>query len=394
MVKLVTEALRDDLLGRGYSRRQMMRIATMIGGASVLAPFSAEMAWAQTEQAHSIPPAGLVPIGSNTWPTGPMAAGAAAAAANISSCNGYGADNAQKALVQVVAQMEKVPEDHISVWPGSTEGLIRTMAAFCSPTRGFVQAALGYDDMKFTVAYMQAPFKTVPLKPDYSHDVKGMLAADPNAGIYYIANPNNPTATTTPVADIEWLVANKPEGSIVLIDEAYIHLSDAYPSNTCSHQVAQGKDIIVARTFSKVFAMAGARLGFVLARPDLQKKLILYNAGGPNPVVSGPALACGAASLRQTEEIAKRRHEMMEARAMTVDFLRKRNIEVLPSQANFILVDWKTKTAKDMQMAFRAQGVGIAGPRWPIRPTASRVTIGSMQNMESFFDAYTKIMAA
>lgn len=257
MTKIIREEVKDDLLSRGYSRRQMMRIAGMFGGVSVLTSLNAEMAWAQAENSmRSKDAPALVTIGGNTWMTGPIAAGLTAAAANFPMCNSYGAHNAQADLIHAISQTENIPEDHISVWPGSTEGLVRTVVAHCSPTRGFVQASPGYDDMKFSVDYMQAPFKMVPLKADYSHDVKAMLAADPNAGIYYVCTPNNPTATVTPVADIEWLVENKPAGSIVLIDEAYIHSSDNYPNNTCTHLVAQGKDVVIARTFSKIFAMS------------------------------------------------------------------------------------------------------------------------------------------
>ena len=100
----------------------------------------------------------------------------------------------------------------------------------------------------------------------HAHDVKAMVAADPNAGIIYICNPNNPTGTLTPKEDIAWAVENKPAGSIILVDEAYIHLSD---SPSVLDMVAAGKDIIVLRTFSKVYGMAGIRCGFAVARPDI-----------------------------------------------------------------------------------------------------------------------------
>ena len=113
------------------------------------------------------------------------------------------------------------------------------------------------------------PIKNVPLTSDYRHDVKAMLAANPNAGVFYVVNPNNPTGTMTPMAEIEWLVDNKPAGSVVVIDEAYIHWTKDYPNNTATHLAAAGKDVLITRTFSKIFGMAGARVGYVMARPDL-----------------------------------------------------------------------------------------------------------------------------
>ena len=105
-----------------------------------------------------------------------------------------------------------------------------------------------------------------------------MLAAAPDAGLFYICTPNNPTGTLTSHEDIEYLVENKPKGSIVMVDEAYIHFSDA-PS--CIDMVKAGKDVVVLRTFSKLYGMAGLRCGFAIARPDLLKKIDAY--GGMDP---------------------------------------------------------------------------------------------------------------
>src|SRR5438552_17620181 len=97
----------------------------------------------------------------------------------------------------------------------------------------------------------RAKIHKVPLTKSYAHDVKAMVAADPNAGIIYICNPNNPTGTVTPKADIEWVVANKPKGSILLLDEAYIHISQAWESRG-TDLVAKDADVVVLRTFSKL----------------------------------------------------------------------------------------------------------------------------------------------
>src|SRR5947209_9255862 len=97
-----------------------------------------------------------------------------------------------------------------------------------------------------------------------------------DAGLIYICNPNNPTGSMTKKADIEWLVANKPAGSIVLVDEAYTHFADV---PTTSYMAAAGKDVVVMRTFSKIFGMAGMRMGYVMARPDLIAKMMRYDGG-------------------------------------------------------------------------------------------------------------------
>ena len=261
MTRLITPEGKEDLLSRGFSRRQMLRTAILVGGASALAGFSPELAWAQDDDVKMEHKHAKVRIGQNECWTGPFAVGVAAGSAILSKSNRYAPNDERGDFIHAVSQIENVPEDHVSPWPGSGEPLARSVAVFCSTTKGLVTADPTYETPGRAAKFLEIPVKQVPLKADYSHDVRGMLAANPNAGIYYIVNPNNPSGTMTPMADIEWLVDNKPAGSIVLIDEAYIHWSDAYPSNTASHLAAAGKDVIVLRTFSKIFGMAGARMG-------------------------------------------------------------------------------------------------------------------------------------
>src|SRR5207302_7964906 len=106
----------------------------------------------------------------------------------------------------------------------------------------------------------------VPLTRTYAHDIKAMLAAGSDAGMFYVCTPNNPTGTLTPHSEIEHLLEHKPSGSVVMVDEAYIHFAGA-PSTL--GLVKAGKDLIVLRTFSKIYGMAGLRCGFAIARPDL-----------------------------------------------------------------------------------------------------------------------------
>jgi len=390
MLRLISEEGQDDMLARGYSRRQMMRAAMMFGGAAATAfALAPELAAAQEDREDL-----KVRISSNECWTGPMPVGLAAFVKTAPTSNRYSPNNERGKLIKAVAEIENVPEDHIMPWPGSNEALVRSIFAFCSPTKSLVQADPSYETMGRAASFLKVPIKNVPLTAAYSHDVKAMSAADANAGVLYVVNPNNPTGTMTPTADIEWLVDNKPAGSIVVIDEAYIHFSKDYPNNTTSHLAAAGKDVLVNRTFSKIFGMAGARVGYVMGRPDLLQKLRLYDGGYLSNMLPVASVACATASLGDKATFASRRKTLNENRAMTVDFLTKRNFKVIgPSEANMVMVDWKTKSAKDMQAAFRAQGVGI-GRSWPTWPNVSRITIGSKQDMEGFFAAFNKVVSA
>jgi histidinol-phosphate aminotransferase len=388
MTHMIHEEMKEDLLARGYSRRQMMRAALLFSGAAATAlSLNTELAFAQEDEA----PSGMVRIGLNECWTGPMAPGLQAGNAAFVHSNRYSPHGEAQALIKAIATMENLPEDHIATYAGSGEILARTVVAYCSPTKALVQANPSYDSPQRVAKAINVPVTYVPLTSDYRHDVKAMMSSNPNGGVYYVVNPNNPTGTMTPMAEMEWLVDNKPAGSVVLLDEAYIHWSKDYPNNTATHMIRAGKDVVLTRTFSKVFGMAGARVGFMMARPDIIKKIGLYDHG-ERPTI--PTTACATASLTQTALMNARRKEMWENRAMTVDYLAKRGLKVIgPSQANMIMVDWMTKSAKDMNAMYKAQSVQIAGPRWPIWPNVGRISIGSRADMEAFMNATGRILA-
>ena len=384
--QLADEA-QDDLLHRGYSRRQLLRIASVFGASALtLAATAGRPAWASGGVPDPAPEA-KVRIGANECWTGPLAPGQAAAAAIISSSNRYAPKDQRGDFIRAVMQVEKVPFDHVAPWPGSSDPLSRSVVTFCSPSRGLVTADPTFELAGRTAEWLGVPVKRVPLRPDFTHDVKAMLAADPNAGLYYVCSPNNPTGTVTPLADIEWLVANKPAGALVIIDEAYTHFAGV---PTASYMAAAAKDVIVVRTFSKIFGMAGMRMGYVMTRPDIIAKMMRYDGGMQSGALPMPSLACATASLTAADLIAARRNQMRQAREMTLEHLKKRKMTVIRTDANMFMVDWRSKRAPDMQAAFRTQGVEI-GRSWPIWQTVSRVTVGSMADMEAFCAALDKV---
>ncbi len=381
------EDARDDLLDRGYSRRQLARVAGIFGAGAVAASLG-RPAWASGGVPDPAPTA-KVRIGANECWTGPLLPGQRAAQKIIANSNRYAPQDERNDFLKAVMAVEGVPYDHIAPWPGSSDPLSRAIVSFCSPQRGLVTADPTFELAGRTADWLGAPVKRVPLTAEYAHDVRAMLAADPDAGLYYICTPNNPTGTITPIADIEWLIANKPAGSIVLVDEAYTHFAGV---PVASPLVTAGRDVIVLRTFSKIFGMAGMRMGFTMARPDILAKMIRYDGGMQSGALPLPSLACATASLTAAPLIAARRNEMVQARGIALDHLRARNIVVKPTSANMIMIDWKTRPAKDVQAAFRAQSVEI-GRSWPIWPTVSRVTVGSATEMKAFCVALDKVMA-
>jgi histidinol-phosphate aminotransferase len=288
-------------------------------------------------------------------------------------------------LTKVFSEQEGLKPNYISVYAGSSEPLHYTVLAFTSPEKGYVTADPGYESGMVAAGIAKAKVSKVALKSDYSHDVKAMLAADPNAGVFYICNPNNPTGTTTPKADIQWALDNKPKGSILLVDEAYIHLSDA---ESCIDMVKADKDLIILRTFSKVYGMAGIRCGFAIGRPDLLGKLQAY---GQNPMPITAASAA-TASLKDATLVPTRKKIIADIRNDTFEWLSANNYSFIPSVSNCFMIDTR-RDGKGVFDAMVKKNVYI-GRVWSVWPTHVRVTVGSKDDMAKFKVAFKEVMDA
>jgi histidinol-phosphate aminotransferase len=214
--------------------------------------------------------------------------------------------------------------------------------------------------------------------------VKAMIAAAPDAGMFYVCSPNNPTGTLTPHADVEYLLENKPEGSIVVVDEAYIHFAD---SPSAVDLVKAGKDVVVLRTFSKIYGMAGLRCGVAMAKPGLLAKI--QNLMGWNAMPT-TAVAAATASMAEAHLIPERRHVNAEIRGELFQWLDAHEYSYIPSQANFFMLDTK-QPAKAVIDAMAKRSVRI-GRIWPILPTYSRITVGTREEMAMFRDAWQEVM--
>lgn len=377
---------REELIERGWSRRDLGRIAAFLGGAAMLAQH--EAVFAQQAAKAAI---GAVRIGANECWTGPLPAGAEAARAIVAQGNRYEPDDDHAKLFAAVAAVEGVPVERVTAWPGSSDPLNRSAVTFASPTKAIVTGDPTYEAIWRTGAWLGAKVTKVPLTSDYKHDVKAMLAADPNAGLYYVCSPNNPTGTITPVEDLKWLAENKPKDAILLIDEAYIHFA-GMPSAIAL--AATRDDVIVLRTFSKLFGMAGMRLGLTIGAPALLEKMMRYDGQQVTAMLPMTAVACGTASLTLADQIKARRAQMIAVREETLAHIAKRGLTVVPgSHANMFMVEWKDKTPKEMMAAFLAQGVQI-GRSWDAYPKMSRVSVGSAEDMQKFRLALDKILMA
>lgn len=337
-------------------------------------------------QSPNAPPPGAVLINANENPLGPSQA-ACDAIARVAPLGGrYDLNGETDLLIRTFASQNGLKPEYVAAYAGSSEPLHYSVLAFTSPTKSFVTADPSYEAGMYAAKTSQAKVVKVPLTQDCAHDVKAMVKADAQAGVIYICNPNNPTGTLTTKQDIVWALENKPAGSILLVDEAYIHLTDAPDTLDL---VAAGKDLIVLRTFSKIYGMAGIRCGFAVARPDLLARLKPF---GQNAMpITGSAAA--RASLEDANLVPERRKIIGDTRRDTIAWLKANGYKVIGDpQTNCFMID----TGRDGKAVFAAmKGKNVLiGRTWPIWPKAVRVSVGTPEEMAKFKVAFKEVMAS
>jgi histidinol-phosphate aminotransferase len=364
-------------------------------GAAAAAGATATPALAQRGRKVVLPddPKGMVAtltdgvfINSNENPLGPCPA-AVQALTGLETLSGrYGMAFAGK-LESLFARQNGLLPEQVQVHPGSYMPLRSVALTYSSVGR-----PVAYFEPTFDSGFMgkgnQAVTKAVavPLSGanGYAVDVKTLLAAAPNAGVYYLCNPNNPTGLATTRADIEWLLANKPAGSVLLIDEAYIHFSDAQSSLDL---VAKGADVLVARTFSKIYGLAGLRCGLIAGRKDLLDGMADYGVN----ITPMPAVIAAEASLLDPRVIPERKAYNKAVRDDLYAWLKTMGITYLPSEASFTMIH-VGRPGADVTAALAAQKVFIGGPRKHMEDWV-RVSMGTQAEMQAFKTAFAKVMA-
>jgi histidinol-phosphate/aromatic aminotransferase/cobyric acid decarboxylase-like protein len=396
----ISKKLTESLLDRGYSRRAIARISM---GAAAAIPFFSEFALAQqaAQQQQQAVAGGrrgggggmgrssdpdMVRITSNENPMGPTKEGLEALVKVAPLGWRYSPQGENNEFASLLASSEGVPQDHVVGFPGSSIPLANSAAAFSSPTRSWVMGAPGYGSG--AGRWIGAKTIHVPLRKDYSHDVEAMIKADPNAGAFYICNPNNPTGTLTPRKDLEYILENKPKDAVLIVDEAYVHFSGM--ENTSMDLVKAGKDVVILRTFSKIYGMAGIRAGAVYGKPDLIGKVREYGGAGMLPVT---ATACAAASLKLGAPLLKERAAINKKnRDLAFEHLEKIGVSYVPSTANFFMMTVKGFTGAQVGAAMPKYKVTI-GRTWNEWPQMVRVTVGTYEEMVKFNAALDKVIA-
>ena len=387
--------VQEELLERGYSRRSIARIAL---GATAALPFFHEFALAQQAETRGARRAGgggnravtdpdVIKISGNENPMGPSKEGLEAISQVAPRAWRYGPVGDNQDLQALIETTEDLKSGYATPYPGSGPALSNLVPAFTSPTRSWVMASPGYGSG--ASASIGNKVVKVPLRKDYTHDVEGMIKADPNAGAYYICNPNNPTGTLTPRKDFEYILANKKKDAVLIIDEAYIHFSGRDHMST--DLVKADKDVVVLRTFSKIYGMAGMRAGIAYGRPDLLEQLAKFGRTGNVSVIT---MACAAASLKANATIIPERIAINKKnRELAFAHMDKVGVSYIPSVSNFFMMSVKGMSATQVYAAFEAKKIMLGGAnRWPEWPNHIRVTVGTYEEMGKFNTALAEVL--
>jgi histidinol-phosphate aminotransferase len=376
----------DSAACSGFSRRTFFRFAA---GASALAtmPILTESRLAMAARPQFADPNRGIHIDANENPMGPSEA-ARQAMIDIVPRGGRYLFPLESEPVEIFAKQAGLNPESVIPFAGSSEPLHYTVLAFTSKDKPLVIADPGYEAPMWAAQVSGAPILKVPLadpKGAATHDIKAMLAAASNPGVIYICNPNNPTGTCTPRKDIEYAVAHAPKDTVLLIDEAYIHLCDQPQSLDF---VRDGKNVIVLRTFSKLYGMAGIRMGFAVGRPDLLAKITPLGGLNALPVT---AVAASKASLLDPDLIPARKKKIADIRMENLAWLKSQGYACTPSESNCFMLDVRRPGA-EVQAAL-AQKDMFVGRIWPAWPNSLRITVGTRDEMLAFQKAFTDVMS-
>jgi histidinol-phosphate aminotransferase len=306
-------------------------------------------------------------------------------------------DDTAELLVEALAKLNGVNRDQILLGDGSGEILKVCAETFTGPTAGgrngsggrgkLVVADPTFEAILAHAKVYGADTVKVPLTLTFSHDLPKMAIAA-REGLIYICNPNNPTASITPKSELSAFIAKAPRQTMILVDEAYHHYADSPDYESMIPLIKDNPNLIVARTFSKIYGMAGLRCGYCVAQREVIERMRPHQSWDS---VNLMALAAATASLNDPDQVENGRRLNSEAKAFVISELNKMDYEQIPSQANFIMFNVKGPVVPLIQ-ALKQRNVQV-GRLFPALPNHMRLTIGKKTEMEAFLSAFRQVVA-
>jgi histidinol-phosphate aminotransferase len=298
-------------------------------------------------------------------------------------------DDAIEKLRGAIATVHRVEPQNITLGCGSTELLRMAAESFLGPARNLVMASPTFESIAHAAKLVGAEVRTVPLTHDYAHDLPAMLAhSDTKTGIVYVCNPNNPTGSLTPKSDLNAFLPKVPAATIVVIDEAYHDY--VTPSGAYASWVARAVDdprLIVTRTFSKVYGLAGLRVGYAVSSAETAKRLASRRLPGS---INAVAARVARAALEDHTYVKKIYALNANDRQEFFNQANARMLRCLDSETNFVLLR-TFLGGKETSEVLRAQGVLVKAD-YPGFEKNIRVSLGLPEEMRSFWSVWDALM--
>jgi histidinol-phosphate aminotransferase len=291
---------------------------------------------------------------------------------------------------EAIAEYDGIKPENIMLGAGSGEILNVVGVTFLQGGKKVLGVTPSYMSVYSHATSLKSEAITMPLTKDHRQDIGQMIdianKRQNEIGFVYVVNPNNPTGVIVTKDEIDQLVKGIPAGMPILLDEAYHHYVDDPAYATGMPYVNQGRPIIVARTFSKIAAMAALRIGYAAAPPEILQKMRPYSTGSVNVLARYGAVA----TLQNPKTMADVKQKTKQLRDKTSKELRDLGYEVIPSQTNFFMVGLR-REVQPVIAAFREEGVLVGRP-FPPMTQHLRVSIGTAEEMDRFMVAFKKVM--
>ena len=330
----------------------------------------------------------FVKLASNENNWGPPQSVMEAMTHGFKYANRYG--NPDGNILQAIADHHGVKRENVLITAGSGEVLDVVGTTYLQAGKVVLGADPSYGSVYQHATTIKSDAIKLPLLKDFRQDIPGMIAAaNRNArdiGFFYLCNPNNPTGVVVSAKEVRQVVEGLPKDMPILIDEAYHHFVDDPAYGTAVPYVLEGRPVIVARTFSKIAALAAMRIGYAIAPADIINRLRAYSVNSVNVAAKFGA----AASLKDTAGQTEVRKKVIALRNSTSKELEAWGYPVIPSQTNFFMVSLHDKTVQPTIQAFREKGILVGRP-FPPMLNHLRVSIGRDEDMQKFLGAFKEI---
>jgi histidinol-phosphate aminotransferase len=375
---------------RQFSRRHFVGGMAAAVGAIGLRPDAELLAQGQTPQfaGSDADYDNFVKLASNENNWGPPDSVMKAMNSAWKYANRYGYPDGN--VVQVIADHHGVRRDNILLTAGSGEGLNVMATTYLGPGKKVLGVSPSYASVFQQAANVKADSIQLPLTKDYRQDIGQMIeAANRNArdiGFVYMCNPNNPTGAVVTAKEIKDLLDNIPKDMPVLIDEAYHHYVDDPAYGTAIPYVLEGRKVVVARTFSKIAALAAMRIGYSVAPADMIREMRIYASNSVNVLAKWGAVA----SLKDPAAQADVKQKTITLRNNTSKVLESWGYPVIPSQTNFFMVHLGDRTVQPVIEEFRKRGILVGRP-FPPMLNHLRVSVGTSEDMDKFVAAFKEL---